>query len=51
VDSKRDLDLYAQGRFRFDKFVRFYPFTEINRAVEDQRHGIAIKPILEVAAA
>jgi aryl-alcohol dehydrogenase len=44
-------DLHAQGRFPFDKFVHFYPFTEINRAVEDQRQGIAIKPILEVAAA
>ena len=47
----RLIDLYAQGRFPFDKFVRFYPFTEINRAVEDQRNGIAIKPILEVAVA
>jgi aryl-alcohol dehydrogenase len=44
------IELYAQGRFPFDKFVRFYPFAEINRAVEDQRNGIAIKPILEVAA-
>ena len=47
----RLVDLYAQGRFPFDKFVRFYPFREINRAVEDQRNGIAIKSILEVAAA
>jgi aryl-alcohol dehydrogenase len=47
----RMIDLYAQGRFPFDKFVRFYPFGEINRAVEDQRNGLAIKPILEVAAA
>ena len=47
----RLIDLYAQGRFPFDKFVRFYPFDEINRAVEDQRHGMAIKPILEVSAA
>ncbi len=47
----RLIDLYAQGRFPFDKLVRFYPFTEINRAVEDQRNGIAIKPICEVAVA
>jgi aryl-alcohol dehydrogenase len=45
------IDLYAQGRFPFDKFVRFYPFGEINRAVEDQRDGVAVKPILEMAAA
>jgi aryl-alcohol dehydrogenase len=47
----RMIDLYAQGRFPSDKFVRFYPFDEINRAVEDQRNGLAIKPILQVAAA
>jgi aryl-alcohol dehydrogenase len=42
-------DLYAQGRFPFDKIVRFYPFAEINRAIDDQRNGVSIKPILEVA--
>jgi aryl-alcohol dehydrogenase len=47
----RLIDLYTQGRFPFDKLVRFYPFDEINRAVEDQRNGVAIKPILEVSAA
>ena len=47
----RLIDLYTQGRFPFDKLVRFYPFEEINRAVEDQRNGIAIKPILEVSVA
>jgi aryl-alcohol dehydrogenase len=41
-------DLYAQGRLPFDRLVTFYPFHEINRAVEDQRAGRAIKPILEV---
>jgi aryl-alcohol dehydrogenase len=45
------IDLHAQGRFPFDKFVRFYPFDEINRAVEDQLNGRAIKPILEVSVA
>jgi aryl-alcohol dehydrogenase len=45
------IELFAQGRFPFDKFVRFYPFTEINTAVEDQRMGRAIKPILEIDGA
>jgi len=44
-------DLHAQGRLPFDRYVRFYPFHDINRAVEDQRNGRAIKPILEVSAA
>lgn len=43
-------ELYAQGRLPFDQLVRFYPFHEINRAVDDQRHGRTIKPILEVSA-
>ena len=47
----RLIELYAQGRFPFDKFVSFYPFDEINRAVEDHRSGRAIKPILEVSPA
>jgi aryl-alcohol dehydrogenase len=47
----RLIDLYTQGRFPFDTLVRVYPFEEINRAVEDQRSGIAIKPILEVNVA
>jgi aryl-alcohol dehydrogenase len=47
----RLIDLYTQGRFPFDKLVRFYPFDEINRAVEDQRNGVAIKPILEISVA
>jgi aryl-alcohol dehydrogenase len=47
----RMIELHAQGRFPFDKFVRYYPFNEINRAIEDQRNGSAIKPILEVSVA
>lgn len=43
-------ELYAQRRLPFDRFVKFYPFHDINRAVEDQRAGHAIKPILEISA-
>lgn len=42
-------ELHAQGRLPFDRFVKFYPFDDINRAVEDQRNGVTLKPILEVA--
>lgn len=45
----RLIDLFMQGRFPFDKLVRIYPFDDINRAVDDQRNGLAIKPILEIA--
>ncbi len=44
----RLLDLYAQGRFPFDKLITFYPFEEIDRAVEDMEKGRVIKPVLRM---
>lgn len=43
------IELYKQGRFPFDRLVRFYTFDEINQAVEDSERGITIKPILRIA--
>jgi aryl-alcohol dehydrogenase len=40
--------LYRQGRFPFDKLVRFYPFSELNKAVADSESGVAIKPIVRM---
>ncbi|TCP32448.1 NAD(P)-dependent alcohol dehydrogenase [Sphingomonas sp. BK235] len=45
------IDLYKQGRFPFDKLVRFYDFADINQAVEDSEKGVTIKPILRIAPA
>ncbi len=45
------VDLYKQGRFPFDKLVRFYDFADINQAVEDSERGVTIKPILRIAPA
>jgi aryl-alcohol dehydrogenase len=44
----RLLDLYSQGRFPFDKLITFYPFDDINKAVEDMVHGRVIKPVLRL---
>jgi aryl-alcohol dehydrogenase len=44
----RLLDLYRQGRFPFDRLITFYPFDEINRAVEDMEKGRVIKPVLRM---
>lgn len=55
-DSKPDLfipalvELYAQGRFPFDKLVKFYTFDQINQAAEDSEKGITIKPIIRLEA-
>lgn len=44
------VQLYQQGRFPFDKLVRFYPLDQINQAAEDSTKGITLKPILRIAA-
>jgi len=41
--------LYLDGRFPFDRLVRFYPFAQINEAFADAAEGRAIKPILRMA--
>lgn len=43
------IELYRQGRFPFDRLVRFYEFADINQAVEDSEAGVTIKPILRIA--
>jgi aryl-alcohol dehydrogenase len=42
------IELYRHGRFPFDRLITFYPFEEINRAVEDMEHGRVIKPVLRM---
>ncbi len=42
------IDLYLQGRFPFDKLVKFYPFDRINDAIHDAETGRAVKPIIRM---
>ncbi|WP_165840814.1 hypothetical protein [Pseudomonas sp. SDI] len=35
-----------QGRFPFDRMVKFYPFDKINEAAADSEKGTTLKPIL-----
>lgn len=42
--------LYTQGRFPFDRLVKFYDFADINQAVADSESGATIKPILRMPA-
>jgi len=42
-------ELFRDGRLPFDRFVKFYDFTDINRAVHDSAvTGEVIKPILRM---
>lgn len=45
----RLIELYRQGRFPFDRLIKFYPFEEINRASEDSEKGVTLKPVLRIA--
>jgi aryl-alcohol dehydrogenase len=51
-ESKPDLfipvlvELYRDGRFPFDKLVKFYTLDQINQAAEDSEKGLTIKPIV-----
>lgn len=40
------IELYRQGRFPIDRLVRYYPFEDIQRAIEDAEHGRVIKAVL-----
>ena len=41
------IELYKQGRFPFDKLIKFYPIEAINKAAEDSCKGITVKPVLQ----
>ncbi len=42
------IDLYRQGRFPFDKLVRYYEMDEIEEALADSAAGTVVKPILRM---
>src|SRR5690606_18634101 len=42
------IELYQQGRFAFDKLVRYYELGEIEQALEDSKSGEVVKPILRM---
>jgi aryl-alcohol dehydrogenase len=45
----RLIELYMQGRFPFDRLIRFYELEEINQARADMGARESIKPVLRVA--
>ncbi|KTB95211.1 alcohol dehydrogenase [Pseudomonas syringae ICMP 11293] len=42
------VNLYLQGRFPFDRLVKFYNFDEINQAAADSEKGVTLKPIIRI---
>ncbi|WP_298746466.1 NAD(P)-dependent alcohol dehydrogenase [uncultured Brevundimonas sp.] len=46
----RLIALYQQGKFPFDKLIRFYEFDQINQAAADSEAGGTLKPVLRMPA-
>lgn len=44
----RLIDFFLDGRFPFDRLVKYYPFEEIAQAFHDCEAGATIKPILRM---
>ena len=42
------IELYALGKLPYDRFVKYYDFSEINKAVNDSKSGQVIKSILRM---
>ena len=45
------IKLYQAGKFPFDRLVKFYDFSDINRAIADAKAGGTIKPVLRISLA
>jgi len=45
----RLIRLYRQGRFPFDRLVKFYDFADINTAIADEKSGKTIKAVLRIS--
>jgi aryl-alcohol dehydrogenase len=41
-------ELYAKGRFPFDRLVKFYRLDQINEAIADSESGRTVKPIIRM---
>ena len=42
------IELHREGRFPFDRMVKFYPLDQINEAIADSLEGRTIKPIVRM---
>jgi aryl-alcohol dehydrogenase len=45
----RLIALYQQGRFPFDRLVKYYDFEELGQAFEDSAEGKTVKPVVRIA--
>ncbi|SEN88695.1 aryl-alcohol dehydrogenase [Mesobacillus persicus] len=46
IEIPKLIQFHKEGKFPFDKLVKYYKFSEINQAAADSNNGQTIKPIL-----
>ncbi|SPJ32210.1 NAD(P)-dependent alcohol dehydrogenase [Kushneria phyllosphaerae] len=44
------VELHLQGRFPFDRLVKFYDFADIEQAARDSEAGVTLKPVLRLSS-
>ena len=44
------IQYYKEGKFPFDKLLKFYDFNDINQAFEDSKTGLTIKPVVIIGS-
>ena len=42
------IELYQAGKFPFDRLITFYPFADINRAIEDSERCAVVKAVVRM---
>ena len=43
------IQLYKAGQFPYNRLLKFYDFSEINKAIADSKRGDTIKPVLRIS--
>jgi aryl-alcohol dehydrogenase len=43
------IELQKQGRFPYDRMLKFYDMENINQAIADSESGAAVKPVVRMA--
>jgi aryl-alcohol dehydrogenase len=44
------IDLHMQGRFPYDRLIKFYRLEDINQAAADSEKGETVKPVIRMAS-
>src|SRR4051812_21264541 len=44
------IELHLQGRFPYDRLIKFYKLEDINQAAEDSEKGVTVKPVIRMAS-